>query len=46
LSNNLAEETWVKDRAWAIANQIRGFAGFPLIAGDRLFPRAGFFASM
>ena len=36
LSNNLAEETWVKDRAWAIANQIRGFAGFPLIAGDRV----------
>lgn len=36
LSNNLAEETWVKDREWAIANQIRGFAGFPLISGDRV----------
>ena len=36
LSNNLAEETWVKDRAWAIANQIQGFAGFPLITGDRV----------
>ena len=35
LSNNLAEETWVKDREWAIANQIRGFAGFPLIAAWR-----------
>jgi DNA-binding CsgD family transcriptional regulator len=35
LSNNLSEEAWVKDRNWAIANQIRGFAGFPLIAGDR-----------
>ncbi|MBW4515753.1 MAG: GAF domain-containing protein [Timaviella obliquedivisa GSE-PSE-MK23-08B] len=30
LSNNLSEETWVKDREWAIANQIRGFAGYPL----------------
>ncbi|WP_156820179.1 GAF domain-containing protein [Synechococcus sp. PCC 7336] len=32
LSNQLSEETWVKDRDWAIANQIRGFAGYPLIA--------------
>lgn len=30
LSNNLSEETWVKDREWAIANRIRGFAGYPL----------------
>ena len=36
LSNNLSGETWVKDREWAIANQIRGFAGFPLIVGDRV----------
>lgn len=36
LSNNLPAETWVKDREWAIANQIRGFAGFPLIVGDRV----------
>jgi DNA-binding NarL/FixJ family response regulator len=36
LSNNLPEETWVKDREWAIANQIRGFAGFPLMVGDRV----------
>jgi DNA-binding CsgD family transcriptional regulator len=36
LSNNLAEEKWVKDREWAIANQIRGFAGFPLTVGDRV----------
>lgn len=34
LSNNLPEEAWVKDRAWAIANQIRGFAGFPLLVGN------------
>jgi DNA-binding CsgD family transcriptional regulator len=36
LSNNLAEETWVKDRDWALANQIRGFAGFPLMVDDRV----------
>ena len=36
LSNNLPEESWVKDREWAIANQIRGFAGFPLMVGDRV----------
>lgn len=35
LSNQLAEETWVKDRAWAIAHGIQGFAGYPLaIAGN------------
>jgi DNA-binding CsgD family transcriptional regulator len=33
LSNNLSEETWVKDREWAIANHIRGFAGYPLGSG-------------
>ncbi|MGK7913216.1 MAG: GAF domain-containing protein [Synechococcus sp.] len=32
LSNNLPEETWVKDRDWALANQIQGFAGYPLVA--------------
>ena len=26
LSNHLADETWVKDRDWAIANHIQGFA--------------------
>ncbi|MGG6297121.1 GAF domain-containing protein [Leptolyngbya sp. AN02str] len=36
LSNNLSEESWVKDRDWAIANEIRGFAGYPLMAGDRV----------
>ncbi|TYQ30800.1 LuxR C-terminal-related transcriptional regulator [Pseudanabaena sp. UWO310] len=30
LSNNLADETWVGDRQWAIANNILGFAGYPL----------------
>jgi DNA-binding CsgD family transcriptional regulator len=36
LSNNLVEEPWVKDRDWAIANQIQGFAGYPLTVGDRV----------
>ena len=37
LSNQLAEETWVKDRQWAIANSICGFAGLPLaIAGEAI----------
>jgi DNA-binding CsgD family transcriptional regulator len=36
LSNHLADESWVKDRNWAIANQIRGFAGYPLTVGDRV----------
>jgi DNA-binding CsgD family transcriptional regulator len=36
LSNNLVEEPWVKDRAWAIANRIQGFAGYPLTIGDRV----------
>ncbi|MGF1458800.1 MAG: GAF domain-containing protein [Leptolyngbyaceae cyanobacterium] len=36
LSNQLSEEAWVKDRQWAIANQIQGFAGYPLIANDRV----------
>lgn len=36
LSNNLANEPWVKDRDWAIAHKIRGFAGYPLAVGDRV----------
>ncbi|MBW4523191.1 MAG: GAF domain-containing protein [Scytolyngbya sp. HA4215-MV1] len=36
LSNNLADESWVKDREWAIALNIRGFAGYPLLIGDRV----------
>ncbi|NET47813.1 MAG: GAF domain-containing protein [Merismopedia sp. SIO2A8] len=36
LSNHLADEPWVKDREWAIANNIQGFAGYPLMAGDRV----------
>ncbi|PSB32432.1 GAF domain-containing protein [Stenomitos frigidus] len=33
LSNALADEIWVRDRDWAIANGIHGFAGYPLTAG-------------
>ncbi len=37
LSNALADEAWVKDRAWAIENDIKGFAGLPLMAeGDAI----------
>jgi DNA-binding CsgD family transcriptional regulator len=37
LSNQLAKESWVKDREWAIANKICGFAGLPLaIAGQAI----------
>ncbi len=35
LSNNLAAESWVGNREWAIANNIRGFAGYPLVIQDR-----------
>ena len=35
LSNCLAEETWVKDRDWVVANQIQGFAGLPLVRQDQ-----------
>ena len=35
LSNNLASEPWVGNREWAIANNIRGFAGYPLTIDDR-----------
>jgi len=36
LSNNLANESWVKDRDWALIHKIRGFAGYPLTVGDRV----------
>lgn len=36
LSNHLAQEAWVKDREWAIAQKITGFAGYPLAVGDRV----------
>ena len=36
LSNQLAQESWVKDRQWAIDNQICGFAGLPLAIGGRV----------
>ncbi len=36
LSNNLADEPWVGDRDWAIANNIRGFAGYPLAIQDKV----------
>ena len=35
LSNRLSEEPWVKDRDWAIANHLQGFAGLPLVRGNQ-----------
>lgn len=37
LSNQLAAETWVFDRDWAIKHGIKGFAGYPLMVnGDSI----------
>lgn len=36
LSNQLAEESWVKDRNWALEQNIQGFAGYPLAIQDRV----------
>jgi DNA-binding CsgD family transcriptional regulator/GAF domain-containing protein len=36
LSNNLASESWVGNREWAVANNIRGFAGYPLMIQSRV----------
>jgi len=36
LSNNLAAESWVGNRQWAIDNKIRGFAGYPLAIKERV----------
>mgnify|MGYP001794629289 CR=1 FL=1 len=35
LRNCLPEERWVKDREWAISNNIKGFAGLPLMVGPQ-----------
>ena len=35
LSNCLPDEDWVKDRDWAMAKNIQGFAGLPLMADDQ-----------
>jgi DNA-binding CsgD family transcriptional regulator len=43
LSNHLATETWVLDPEWAIAHDIQGFAGYPLIVnGDSIGVLAAF----
>ncbi|MEB3336919.1 MAG: GAF domain-containing protein, partial [Leptolyngbyaceae bacterium] len=36
LSNHLADESWVGNREWAIANRIQGFAGYPLTIQGRV----------
>jgi len=35
LSNALPEEAWVKDKEWALKNNIQGFAGLPLMADEQ-----------
>lgn len=35
LSNQLADEAWVKDRGWAIKHKICGFAGLPLTIAEK-----------
>lgn len=35
LSNQLANESWVKDRQWAIEHEICGFAGLPLVIAGK-----------
>ena len=35
LSNQLANESWVKDRQWAIEHNICGFAGLPLVIAGK-----------
>ena len=36
LSNNLVAESWVGNRQWAIDNNIKGFAGYPLATKERV----------
>ena len=36
LSNNLADESWVRYPEWAIANKITSFAGYPLANSDKV----------
>ena len=37
LSNNLANESWIRYPEWAIANKLRSFAGYPLVSSDKIF---------
>lgn len=46
LSNHLAEESWVKDRDWAIANGLHGFAGYPLRRGSHVIGVLAVFSHM
>jgi DNA-binding CsgD family transcriptional regulator len=36
LSNNLADESWVRYPEWAIVNKITSFAGYPLANSDKV----------
>ncbi|MGD1922281.1 MAG: GAF domain-containing protein [Pleurocapsa sp.] len=36
VSNNVANESWIRYPEWAIANRIHSFAGYPLASADKL----------
>ena len=44
LSNNLAEESWVRDPEWAIANNLKSFAGYPLSTVNKVIGVLGVFS--
>ncbi len=44
LSNNVANESWIRYPEWAIANKIRSFAGYPLVSSDKLIGVLAVFA--
>ncbi len=44
LSNNLADESWVRYPEWARANKISSFAGYPLANSDKVIGVLGVFS--
>ncbi|MGD1918672.1 MAG: GAF domain-containing protein, partial [Pleurocapsa sp.] len=36
LSNDVANESWIRHPEWAIANNLTSFAGYPLVGNDKL----------
>jgi PAS domain S-box-containing protein len=44
LTNRLADDPWVNDPEWARREGMVAFAGYPLVAGDRLFGVVAMFA--
>jgi signal transduction histidine kinase len=44
LTNDVAHDERVSDKAWALANGMVGFAGYPLLIGERVVGVIGMFA--